>query len=883
MITGWNSPAIAKLTSDNSPIGVTLSNEEASWVTSVPMLGFIVGSVSSIFLLTKFGPKKTLIIAALPIIISWMVIAFTKSVKILIAMRCVAGFGDGFIITALPLYIGEVTDKDIRGGLTTTISIMNAIGNVVVYSVGPFISYMALALLCGAVPLFSTSVFMFMPDSPYFLCKKGKLEESKKNLKRLIGGDLEEKDFINRLSEIEATVAFNKKSGIGLRDVFKKRNYRRAIILIAGLKVFVHLSGISAVRSYLQTIIDLTGSSVTSEISSIIFGVVQIPPVLLAAFLMDRVGRKKLYVISAAGCVISLISEGVYFYLQESSTEAVAHLQWLPTLCLTVYLVIIPIGVTSVPYVITGELLASEVKSVASPLTTTIGAAVSFFTTRYFLPFSDMVGMHTMFFIYAGCCTMASLFVIFVLPETKGQSFLEIQEVLKTKSYSAWLATSSYMINSWSSPALVQLTSENSPIGVTLNTIETSWVVSAPMLGFIIGAMSLSWCLSKFGLKKTLIIGALPVILSWIVIACTKSVTVLITMRWITGFGEGFIITTVPLYIGEVSDKDIRGRLTTTITMMSAVGNVLVYSVGPFVSYMALTLLCAAVPLITTTIFVFMPESPYFLCKKGRLEESKNSLKRLIGSNLNENAFTKRFLDIQATVFSNNKTTIGLRDLCRTRNYRRAIILIIGLKLFVHLSGLSAIKSHLQKVIELAGSSISSEVSSIIFGFVQLPSVLIAGYLMDKTGRKKLYIVSAAGCALSLICVGAYFYLQESPSELSEVTAHLRLLPTLCLTMYLVMLPIGVAPVPYVVTGEILASEVKSVAAPITTATSVIVSFFSTKYFLLFSNMFGMHTMLFGYGGCCIMACIFVIVVLPETKGKSFLEIQKLLKTRSYC
>ncbi|KAK4876840.1 hypothetical protein RN001_009346 [Aquatica leii] len=333
----------------------------------------------------------------------------------------------------LPLYIGEVTDKDIRGGLTTTISIMNAVGNVIVYSVGPFVSYMALALLCAAVPLISTLVFIFMPDSPYFLCKKGKLEESKNNLKRLIGGDL--KEINNRFFEIQATVMSNNKSEIGLRDVCKKRNYRRAIILITGLKVFSHLSGMTALRSYLQTIIELTGSSISSEISSIIFGVVQIPPVLLAAFLMDRVGRKKLYAISATGCVISLILEGVYFYLQESSPEVVTHIQWLPTLCLTVYLVSIPIGVTSVPFVITGELLASEIKNVASPFTTTITATVAFLTTRYFLPFSDILGMHTMFFIYAGCCIMACIFVIVVLPETKGKSFLEIQEVLKTKSY----------------------------------------------------------------------------------------------------------------------------------------------------------------------------------------------------------------------------------------------------------------------------------------------------------------------------------------------------------------------------------------------------------------------------------------------------------------
>ncbi|KAF5285558.1 hypothetical protein FQR65_LT13192 [Abscondita terminalis] len=434
MITGWNSPAIAKLTSNDSPIGVTLTDEEASWVASIPMLGFIAGSVVSSYFTHKFGTKHTLVLSTLPIIFSWIVIAITNSIATLIAMRCLAGFGDGFIITALPLYVGEVTDKDIRGGLTTTISVLNAFGNVLLYSVGPFISYTALALLCAAITVIVMIALVLMPDSPYFLCKKRKQHLTKKNLKRLLGNNVDEEEFEKRLLEIQLTVSTNKNRRLYFKDFYEKRNYRRAIILITALKLFQHLSGMSALKSYLQTIIQFTESSISPEISSIIFGFVQIPSVLLAAFLMDRVGRRWLYISSALSCATCLMFEALYFFLQQSSSKIVANFLWLPTLSLTMYLISAPLGLSSVPFVVIGEVIGSDIKDFASPFSTTMGAITSFLSTKYFLPLSIIYGMHTMFAVYGCTCVIASIFVFFMLPETKGKSFLEIQELLKTKS-----------------------------------------------------------------------------------------------------------------------------------------------------------------------------------------------------------------------------------------------------------------------------------------------------------------------------------------------------------------------------------------------------------------------------------------------------------------
>ncbi|KAF5285557.1 hypothetical protein FQR65_LT13191 [Abscondita terminalis] len=434
MITTWNSPVIVKLTSQNSPIGVTLSNDQASWVASISSLGFIVGAIAAGPLLIYFGPKRMLLLAALPIFVTWMVIAFTKFATVLIVMRCISGIGDGIIIAVLPLYIGEISDKDIRGGLTIAISIMTTLGGAFVLSVGPFVSYKALTLSCAAVPLLFAILFIFLPDSPYFLFRKSKSEEARRTLRRLLQSTISEAIINERMREIELTITTQRKTKSYWKDIIFRRPFRKSMFLVLGATIVMEFSGMTVLKSYLQIIIDSSDSAISPEVSSIIFGVVQLPSIFLAAVLMDKLGRKPLYIISTIGCAIPLITAGTYFYLEKTSIHLLANLKWLPTLCLALYIIIAPIGINVLPLVLISEVFPTEVKSLASSTCTTFVGLLSFAFNKFFLPLSDEWGMYTIFWIFGSTCIIGSLFGLFILPETKEKSFLEIQEVLKTKT-----------------------------------------------------------------------------------------------------------------------------------------------------------------------------------------------------------------------------------------------------------------------------------------------------------------------------------------------------------------------------------------------------------------------------------------------------------------
>ncbi|XP_031354838.1 facilitated trehalose transporter Tret1-like isoform X2 [Photinus pyralis] len=440
MVGTWASPSIPRLLSKNSPIGVTL-NHEASWVTSAPPLGFTLGSLLTPVILDVIGPKRSLLLAALPLTIAWFGTAFSKSAVLLILMRFIAGLADGGILTAslkiLPLYVGEVSDKDIRGKLITFHTIVACMGSLFVLSIGPFIQYQTLALTCGIFPLIFVAIFYFMPDSPYFLIKKGKLVEGKRSLRRLLAVNASQNAIEARLNEIEQTIAksIGTRRKVNLWHILSERHFRIALFFSLNLKLIFGVSGWTTIKAFLQTIIGAAASSISPQSSSLILGILQLPSVTVAAFLVDKLGRKALLVVSSVGCAITMGIVGLYFYLQDVVKADLQMVSWLPTICIALYLSFLPMGIFTVSSVIPGEIFADNVKSLSAAISVTFSGSWTFLVSKFFLQISDAWGMYAMFWIFSAVCCYGALFGLFILPETKGKSFIEIQNSLKQKRY----------------------------------------------------------------------------------------------------------------------------------------------------------------------------------------------------------------------------------------------------------------------------------------------------------------------------------------------------------------------------------------------------------------------------------------------------------------
>lgn len=135
-------------------------------------------------------------------------------------------------------------------------------------------------------------------------------------------------------------------------------------------------------------------------------------------------------------------------------------------------------------------------------------------------------------------------------------------------------------------------------------------------------------------------------------------------------------------------------------------------------------------------------------------------------------------------------------------------------------------------------------------------------------------MVSAVGMAVSQGLLAYFFHLKD---DNHEDVSGLSWLPIMCLIGYIITYCLGFGPIPWAVMGEMFPPNVKSVASTFTSATCWVCGFIITKYFAIIAELIGKSGSFGLFGGCCVVALVFVYKFLPETTGKSLQEIQDIL------
>lgn len=200
-----------------------------------------------------------------------------------------------------------------------------------------------------------------MPESPYYYLKFERSERAERSLRALRSGDIR-----LELKNIEINVQEDMKNRGSWGDLLTEATNRKALWISLGIFTIQQLCGSAAVVAYAQEIFAKTGGDLESYQESIILGCVQVATCLLTVILVDRVGRKPLLLLSALGVGLMNGSLGTYFFFADSNKESVQNITWLPLVAILIYIVSYAIGLSTVPYVILGEMFPTNVKLYAS-------------------------------------------------------------------------------------------------------------------------------------------------------------------------------------------------------------------------------------------------------------------------------------------------------------------------------------------------------------------------------------------------------------------------------------------------------------------------------------------------------------------------------------
>ncbi|NON62568.1 sugar porter family MFS transporter [Acidianus sp. DSM 29099] len=396
-----------------------------------------------------------------------------------------------------------------------------------------------------------------------------------------------------------------------------------------------------------------------------------------------------------------------------------------------------------------------------------------------------------------------------------------------------------------------------------LGTTDVAFLVAGESAIAGLGALAAGPIVDRYGRKKLLIVDGIMYAVFALLTAIAISGILLIIWRSLIGFAIGADTAIATGYISELSPKRVRGRLAIIQQLMIFSGITASFWAGYFLSFTAnwrLMFGLGAIPaIILIALRFYLPESPRWLLIQGQEEKAKESLKKL-GLFIKENIVPPKKEKNFKELLHDNKSIIN-------------IIIIVGLWLmFQQVTGINIILYYgptIYRYLGLTGSKgiLYTAISESLGGIEEFASFL----LIDKWGRRKLGIFGYSGLIFSLLLmvIGAY-YLGIHIISLSVAFIFSSMI------LYLLFYHAGVGGVGWVLQGETLPTEFRGRGMGILAAIDWFSNFFIIYIFPFWKASFGIFSFFIFELILSVLATIYVILLVPETKGVPLDEIPRL-------
>lgn len=385
-------------------------------------------------------------------------------------------------------------------------------------------------------------------------------------------------------------------------------------------------------------------------------------------------------------------------------------------------------------------------------------------------------------------------------------------------------------------------------------------------LGCIVGCLIAGRVADRYGRRPGLMIAAIIFAISSLGIAFAKTLTIFITMRFAAGIGVGMASMLCPMYIAEISPASVRGR-NVAINQLTVVAGILVTNLVNYfladkgVNAWRWMFGLGVVPsVIFFTGVLWLPESPRWLIKAGKIEKARQILNKIGAQSF-----------VQQTVTAIGQSMSGAEKQSYRavfeKSVRPAVIVGIALAVFQQFCGINVVFNYTSTIFESVGANLNRQLfETVSIGVVNLVFTVLAMWQVDKLGRRPLMLGGALG--LSVVYIILAFLLQNHSSA-----GLVSVFVLLAISMY----SMSLAPVTWILISEIFPNKIRSLASSV-----AIVALWGAYFILVFTfpilaKKLGAYGPFYLYAGICFLGFLFIKNKVRETKGQTLEELEQQL------
>ena len=354
------------------------------------IMGGLIGALSGGGIAARLGEKQTLHWCAVFLSIATTLVAFSNTTEVFYLGRALQGIGIGIGTVVAPMYLAEIASPSKRGMIVCANQFAIPVGILVAYAVNYlFVSTenWRMMFAVGLIPsLIQIVGFFFSKNVPRH--------------KRALGGPWK-----------------------NLLDI----KYKKPLILGLSLGIFQQITGFNAITYFMPKIFEASGILEASQAVLMTLGVgcISLIAAGISLYLVDKIGRRPLFIISLVGMIISLFMSGLVLY------DLLPIPNSLLIFCFMLYVAAFIIGLGPIPWLIFAEIYPQAIRGHAMSLSLSMTWLFHYLVVVSFPIFIKALSATGVFFLYAFFGVIALIFICKRLPETKGLSLEEIEDKFK--------------------------------------------------------------------------------------------------------------------------------------------------------------------------------------------------------------------------------------------------------------------------------------------------------------------------------------------------------------------------------------------------------------------------------------------------------------------